>query len=664
MKRRAWRTTVLLLAALSLVCLGQYYRLYREQYPWDAVIFFVTGCSLFVWLSFRAKTPAPESPIEKAPSDESRPSWYLLIATVALAALAWQQSSDNTFTRVGVVAWWGAIAAFVGAFWSSGTLQTPNWKWPFTRDGVAWHTSWSALAAIGLIALAAFFRLYRLDAVPPEMNSDHVEKLYDVYDVLNGKTPIYFERNTGREPMQFYLAVAIIKLFNTGLTHYSLKLTNVVMGVLSVIGVYLMGRELGGKRLGLAAGFFAAVSIWPVATSRIGLRYPFAPAFTSLALWSLWRALRRGGRNDWLLAGLILGLGLHGYTAFRLMPVAAAALIGLHALAHWRDVLTHWGRWLVNVTLYAGVAALVFLPLGHYMVEKPDMFWYRTLTRAADVEHPLPGEPWRLFETTFSRTLGMFNWSGDEVWVCTVPRAPAIDVISGGLLLLGVVYTLVYLSRKRGLLAAQLILSGLILLLPSALNLAFPNESPSVVRAGGAIPVVAVLVALALLHIAGEVKNDLGRQVGPIVTGVLVTALLVGMATINFQRYFTAYFTNYRLSAMNTREVSDAVRDYVGSLGDFNQVYLKGWPHWLDARALALQVAEEPGWETTNVTLNPQEVLALPGDPSLPRLFILHPADVETLDILQRAFPNGWARVNHSVTPGHDFVFYFVPEQN
>jgi 4-amino-4-deoxy-L-arabinose transferase-like glycosyltransferase len=689
MKRQAWLTTLFLLAALGLVCLGQYYRLYREVYPWDAAIFFAAGCALFAWLLFKARTPAPESPTEKSPKLETRPSWYLLIVTVVLAALAWQQSAGNKFTLVGVLAWWGAIVGFISAFWQprhsepSSTVfrsrsgereaslsrktetlrrsaaQDDNW-----RNGITWHMSWSALAVIGLIALAAFFRLYRLDAVPPEMNSDHVEKLYDVYDVLNGASPIYFERNTGREPMQFYLAVVIIKLFNTGLTHYSLKLTNVIMGVLSVLGVYLLGRELGGKRLGLIAGFFAAVSIWPVATSRIGLRYPFAPAFTSLALWSLWRALRRGGRNDWLLAGLILGLGLHGYTAFRLMPVAAVALIGLHGLAHWGDVLINWKRWLVNVTLYVVVAALVFLPLGHYMVERPQMFWYRTLTRAVDVEHPLPGEPLQLFETTFSRTLGMFNWYGDEVWVCTVPRAPAVDVISGGLLLLGVVYALVYLSRKRGLLAAQLVIGGLILLLPSALNLAFPNESPSVVRAGGAMPIVGVLIALALLHIAGEVKNNLGSQVGPIAAGVLVTVLLISMAAINFQRYFTTYLDNYRLSAMNTREVSDAVRDYVGSIGDFNQVYLKGWPYWLDARALALQVAEKPGWETTNVTLNPQEVLALPGDPSSPRLYILHPADVETLDILRYAFPNGWTRVNHSATPGHDFVFYFVPGHN
>ena len=663
MKVSVWRRPLLLLTASGFVCLGQYYRLYLQQYPWDAFAFFVTGGILFALTLRKTEISPPISSVGVLLADQARPRWWLIPISVALAVLAWQQSSHNTFTFLGVMTWWGAILAFVIAFWSWRPIHM-RWGVIIDRVGIAWQVKWNTLAVIGLIVLAVFVRLYRLDSVPPEMNSDHVEKLYDVYDVLNGATPIYFERNTGREPMQFYLAVAIIKLFNTGLTHYSLKLTNVFMGVLSVIGVYLLGRELGGKRLGLVAGFFAAVSIWPVATSRIGLRYPFAPAFTSLALWSLWRALRRGGRNDWLIAGLILGLGLHGYTAFRLMPVAAVAMIGLHALARRVDVLLNWKRWLVNVTLYVAVAALVFLPLGHYMVEKPDMFWYRTLTRAANVERPLPGEPLQLFETTFSRTLGMFNWYGDEVWVCTVARAPAIDVISGGLLLLGVVYALFYLGRKRGLLAAQLLIGGPILLLPSVLNLAFPNESPSVTRAGGAMPIVAVLIALALLHLAGEIKSSLGSKIGPIVSGMLITALLVSMAAINFQRYFTTYFTNYRLSAMNTREVSDAVRDYVGSIGDFNQVYLKGWPHWLDARALALQVAGRPGWETTNVTLDPQEVLKLPGDSSSPRLYILHPADVETLDILRRAFPNGWTRANRSATPGHDFVFFFVPEHN
>ena len=55
-------------------------------------------------------------------------------------------------------------------------------------------------------ATGAYFRYAQLDAIPPEMTSDHVEKLLDVNDVLQGKYRVYFERNTGREPLQFYLA--------------------------------------------------------------------------------------------------------------------------------------------------------------------------------------------------------------------------------------------------------------------------------------------------------------------------------------------------------------------------------------------------------------------------------------------------------------------------
>lgn len=659
MTRRAWLVILFLLAALGMACLGQYYRLYLREYAWDAAIFFAAGSALFVRMLLKARAPVPQSAVAAPPGAEARPRWWLVVLAALLAVLAWQQSYDNTFTSLGVLAWWGAVLAFVAAFWtwarSSQTAASGGGRRGYLYD---------ILAVIALIALVAFFRFYQLDNVPPEMNSDHVEKLYDIYDVLNGQYSIYFERNTGREPMQFYLTVALIKLFNTGLTHYSLKLGNAVAGILSVIGVYLLGREIGGRRLGLLAGFFAAVSIWAVATSRIGLRYPFAPAFTSLALWSLLRALRANQRNAWLVAGAILGAGLHGYTAFRLMPVAAVAIIGLHLLARWRTARTEFRRWAAHATLYMTVSALVFLPLGHYMVERPEMFWYRTLTRATDLEHPVTGNPLQVFSDTLTRTLGMFNWTGDEVWVCTIPDAPALDVISGGLLLLGVVYTLVYLGRKRGLLATQLILGGVILLLPSALTLAFPNESPSVVRAGGAMPVVAVLIGLALLHLAGEVQAILKGRAGQVVAGLLVMTLLVGMTALNFHRYFVSYLERYRASAMNTREVSEAVRDYVARGGSFDRVYLKGRAHWLDARAIALQVAQKPGWEVTNVAQPTGEILPISANAPAPKMYIVHPADRQTLELLRAQFTNGQVQLNRSAVPGHDFVFFIVPGDN
>lgn len=62
----------------------------------------------------------------------------------------------------------------------------------------------SLLVFFAVLALALFYH-YRIDSVPGEMFSDQAEKLLDVQDVLNGQTSIFFPRNTGREPFQFYL---------------------------------------------------------------------------------------------------------------------------------------------------------------------------------------------------------------------------------------------------------------------------------------------------------------------------------------------------------------------------------------------------------------------------------------------------------------------------
>jgi hypothetical protein len=68
--------------------------------------------------------------------------------------------------------------------------------------------SYWAVLILFAAGMAIFFRIYRLAEVPSEPYSDHAEKLLDVYDVLQGKTSIFFARNTGREAMQFYLTAA------------------------------------------------------------------------------------------------------------------------------------------------------------------------------------------------------------------------------------------------------------------------------------------------------------------------------------------------------------------------------------------------------------------------------------------------------------------------
>lgn len=647
--RGGFGSAAVVLAALALACAGQHLRLYDQERPADAALFFVAGAFLFAGQVARSRLQLPVSQRETAPP-ETAPRWWLLPFAFALALVAWYSVGGNRFTTISVGAWVLAIVLFVAALW---TPRLPTLTPGVMRDR---HT----VAALAIFALAVFFRFYRLDSVPPDVTSDHVEKLFDVYDVLSGRSPVFFERNTGREPMQFYLTAALISAFDTGLTFYSLKLGNALMGLLTVLGVYLLGREVGGKRLALLAAAVAAVSIWPVATGRMGLRYPFAPAFTSLALWSLLRALRTRRRADWLLGGLLLGAGLHGYTAFRAMPLAAGLLVAIQVLAHFRPALAQWRRWAGNLAVYLAASAVVFLPLGRYMVDRPDMFWSRTFTRVGEAERALPGNPLALLASNAIKTLGMFNWRGDEVWVNSLPLAPALDTLGGGLFLLGTVYLAFGLRRARPLLAAQLAAAGLVLLLPSVLNLAFPGESPSVVRAGGAVPVVALLSGLALQYIAAAARGLVPPARAGLASGAVLVALVGTLTWLNYDRYFNAYAANYARSAMNIHEVAGAIREHVGRGIAVEAVFFKAWPHWLDGRGLGLELAGRPGWEVEHDSTDLQALLQGAAEREGSLLFVLHPRDAEALAALRAAYPTGTVEHRRSANEGKDWLFFVV----
>ncbi len=244
--------------------------------------------------------------------------------------------------------------------------------------------------------MVIWFRVYRINDVPPEMVSDHAEKLLDVWDVLNGQTSVFFPRNTGREFFQFYLTAAVIQVFQTGISFLSLKIGTVLMGLITLPFIYLIGKEVGNRRVGLYALLFAGIAYWPNVISRIALRFTLYPAFVAPTLYFLLRGLRTSNRNYFILAGIALGLGLNGYTSFRIMPfvvVAAGGLYMLHRQSQGARIQAVYG-----LIVLAFVSFVVFLPLFRYAVDNPDMFAYRTLTRMGTIEQPLPGR--RLAESS------------------------------------------------------------------------------------------------------------------------------------------------------------------------------------------------------------------------------------------------------------------------
>jgi len=617
------------------------------------IALYLIALALVLWSYFSDKWELPPLfPDHDRRDPETLRLLPLIVATV-LAFAAFASFGGNLFKVGNVTVWLLAIAFFVYSLWLPYRRVRQERNVDERRHDMLW-----SLLILGVAALVIFFRVYQIGSVPPEPFSDHAEKILDVYDVSQGQTRIFFPRNTGREAFQMYWTLLVSWIFRTGFSFMSLKIGTVLLGLFTLPYVYLLGKEIGGMRVGLFALFFAGIGYWPNVISRVGLRFPLYPLFVAPTLYYLIRGLRTRNRNDFILSGLFLGFGLHGYSPIRIMPIVALVAIGLYLLhAQSKGVRRDAILWLVIL----GLASLVvFTPLLRYTVDNPNMFSYRAFSRLGSVEQPLPAPALQIFFSNLWRGLGMFNWDDGEIWVHSVTHRPALDVVSGALFLIGVILLLVRYIQKRHWLDLFLLLSIPLLAMPSILSLAFPAENPALNRAGGAYVPVFVIVAMAL----NGLLTGIGR-------GKLRASFAWGLAVIlmawsgvqNYDLVFRQYYEAFRTGSWNSSEMGAVIKQFEETYDETDTVWIVPFPHWVDTRLPGVW-AGIPNRDFAMWRENLPETVQLPG----PKLFIVkanlrvpEADDQETLDILKELYPGGSLEIHRSDVEGHDFWTYSVP---
>lgn len=608
------------------------------------------------------------APVEAGPQQDPftvRPIMLLIGAFSAIAAFAiigWAPLTPggNQFNLVNVIFWLSAVALIVRGFW----LDAPgsrSWlaRWQARVASRDWRLNISVwtMALILVAGAIVFFRVYHLQQVPAEMVSDHAEKLLDVWDVLHGETRIFFPRNTGREPLQFYLTAAIIQLFNTGYSHLSLKIGTVLAGILTLPYIYLLGKEIGGRRVALLALILAGVAYWPNVISRVGLRFPFYPLFVAPTLYYLVRGLRTGDRNHFILAGIALGIGLHGYTPIRILPFVVVAAIALYLLH--RQSRGVRGQTVLFLFILALVSLIIFLPLLRYALDNPEAFAFRSFSRLGTMERPLPGNAAAIFLNNLWRAMSMFAWDDGNIWVVSLPNRPALDFITGAFFYLGFLLLAIRYLRRRHWLDLFVVLSVPLLQMPSILSLAFPDENPALNRMGGAYVPVFIIAALALdglvRALEGAWKGSSSRRFAWIVAGTL----LLAVGWLNYDLVFNQYARMFRQNSWNTSEMGALIRDFANTVGSPESAYVVAFPHWVDTRLVAINA----GFPLRDYAIWPENI-AQTRDTPAPKLFLLRPDDEQGLQTLYLVYPQGIQTVYESQVENHDFyLFYVLPEQ-
>ncbi|MGH2628161.1 MAG: ArnT family glycosyltransferase, partial [Anaerolineales bacterium] len=591
---------------------------------------------------------------EPAPWDLRR---GLLVSAAALSFLTYLTSGGNQFRGITLLAWAGSLLAVVAAFWDGEiSLRAYGVRWRAwlaeARNG--WRVEPWPLVVLAGLAVCAYFRFAHLDQVPREMVSDHAEKLLDVVDVLRGGRPSFFPRNTGREAIQFYLAAGTAVVLGTGVSFLTLKIGSALAGWLTLPYLYGLGRELAGRGAGLAAMLLAGIGYWPNVIGRSGLRFPLYPLFAAPAIYYFVRGVRRRSRNDLLLCGLFTGLGMHGYTPIRVLPLALGVGLVL-AWLHKREAADRRTMG-AGMLAAAAVALAAAMPLVRVGVDSPENVFLRTLTRIGTIEQPLPGPAPLVFLSNLWNALRMFAWDNGDIWVISIPHRPALDWVTGALFHLGAAAAVVRYARRKSWPDLYLLLLVPLLMLPSILSLAFPAENPAPNRAAGAMIPVFVLAGIFLADLAGWARarfpGKVGTRIGLGAAGVLAALA----ALVNFQLVFGAYADQHRRAAWNTRDAGRIVRAFADSIGSLETAHVVAFPHWMDTRLVGI-VAGDP---TRDYAIWPDQLGSLLPEQRA-QLFLVNPADSAAVERLRALFPGGQLQLWPSAEDGHDLLIYWVP---
>ncbi|PJF44812.1 MAG: hypothetical protein CUN55_02060 [Phototrophicales bacterium] len=582
--------------------------------------------------------------------------------------------------------------------------QTIRWPVLETR----WR--WTHIAFLIIVLVGGYFRLNMLDEVPPDMTSDHIEKLIDATRVNNGVYAVFFANNGGREAFQMYVVAAIADWFGVGFNFRALKYATIIEGMLSIILSFWVVKEIVGRDtperrqlgdwLGLCTAALMAISFWHVMLSRLGLRIVLTPLTTWALIYFLIRGIRYNRRADFVWVGLVLGLGTYFYQANRMLPILVVLGVVLAILFNTKLKLQVIWRYGMNLAIAALIAWVAYLPMYHYSQVFELEFWNRTYgrifgedafrcyneqTRREELCRPSIGElldllsesrygpdanqtAYQAFYTNYTDALASYMYVGERQWITNVGGNPALDATTAGLYMLGFLMWIVLAVNRRDVALLLVPIGVFVMVIPSALAIApYLRENPSFTRISGTLPFVFMMAALPLATLVLQfAKAGHNRLPYYALSATFVVLLLRSVAFTNFDIYFNDYRESYALSWRPYSKIAAPLVEYVEDGGSFGNAFYVNYPHWLDHRILGT-VAGDMTWpnglfEATDVynRMLANQNTPYAYDPQRPLLFYIHPLDVDDIAFLQERFPNGqlrWIEIPDDTS----FYIYEVP---
>jgi len=454
------------------------------------------------------------------------------------------------------------------------------------------------LLVLAILAVAVFFRFYNLTDVPPGLYPDVAINGNDALQALkSGDFKLFYPENNGREGLFINLIAFSFWLFGPGI--WVIKIVPAIFGSLTVLGLYLLARQLFlylhekvSNKIALLSTFFLAISFWHVNFSRLGFRAIMVPFFLVWSFYFLFKFIYHLKNSSEisrvkvfsfsLLSGLLFGLGFHTYIAFRiapliLIPICLFAFINYYKVfkvyrernftikdsfiqSYFRDGWFGWDLFFVAVVLAA-------LPMIIYFWQHPIDFVGRT----GQVSVMSSAQPIKAFAVSTAKTVGQFVAIGDHNARHNQPGSPQIFWPLIPLFIIGLGYSIGQIFkadnwRQKDFNSLQTHFTLLFwwgaMLAPSILT---TEGIPHSLRSIGSIPPSYIFVGLGGYFIIKLFQTIVKK---PIILKTLTVFLFLGLISlipIEFYRYFIVWGQNPETRGAFTQVYVDQ-SNYLNSL--------------------------------------------------------------------------------------------------
>ncbi len=327
------------------------------------------GVAAYLWASMRIQ----QETISFEDIDDLRK--YLGPATLAFlsaicvlsAIFLMSEPQDNSLIFYAVDALWvaGVLLVLGAAVWGD-HVHLPS-RQRIREIWVAHRTELLLLA--GILLVASLARTVDLSVHPYPWSGDEASVGLEARRILAGGVTNFFDTGWSGQPNWSFVPTAIsFLLFGSNII--GIRMVSAVAGILAVLFVYLLGREMFNGKVGLLAAAFLALYPINVHFSRVGVNNINDSFLVVFVLWSVFRAARRQRSFDYVVAGVATGLTIYTYVGSRLVLLMAIGTLVYMAIAK-RGFLRSQYKGLLA---YLGAAVLTAAPMALFFYQHPDIF--------------------------------------------------------------------------------------------------------------------------------------------------------------------------------------------------------------------------------------------------------------------------------------------------